>query len=274
MLVDKWRVFRAADGAEGAAVSQPAGETPDAAQDAPEGQQAADQTAASAETQAEQPDAEAARRAKAEKNKDRRFARLTAITAEAQMRAEEAERRAQAAEALLAAGKAPEGATQPPTARQPGEDVNAAAERILAQRQFEQARTSLIEAGTKEIGEDAWNEKTAILHDMGATQNPAFMAALVELPGAHKIVAELADDLDQLESLLKLSPAAMAAKLGRMSALAEIPKQAAISKAPKPVTPVGGTARAEPDPDKMTMAEYVAFRNKTAPRHLGGVGKR
>lgn len=203
--------------------------------------------------------------------KDRRFAHLTAKLGDASRRAEEAEARARALEEMIAARgteAAPE--TKPQPALKPDE-IRAAAASLLEQERFEERRLALIGDGIKDFGEDGWQDKTTILHEFGATANPAFMQAITELPEGAKIVAALADDVDQLEALLKKSPAAMAAHLGRMSAqLEQTPKKPLLSNAPKPVAPVGGSAKAEADPSKMSMKEYAAWREKTAPRSLGG----
>jgi small-conductance mechanosensitive channel len=208
--------------------------------------------------------------------KDRRFAHLTAKLGDASRQRDADAARIKALEELLAARTTDPGAEPPKQQQQtPSQDaVRVEAERLREQERFNERRTALIGEGVKDLGEEAWNEKTSILHEYGATANAAFMQAITELPEGAKIVAALADDVDQLEGLLRKSPAAMAAHLGRMSAQFEAPKKAPLSTAPKPVTPVGGSARAEVDPSKMSMKEYAAYRAKTAPRSLGGHGKK
>ena len=203
---------------------------------------------------------------------ERRFAILTSrLATEAEARAA-AERRAEAAEALLNAGKEKPAAI--PT--QPGETVEQAAERIVAQRDYDSRRNALVAAGEKELGKEAWAEKTGFLHDLGATGNQAFMQAIVAVPGATKLVAHLADDPDALATLLTKPPVAMAAEMGRMAAELTRPTPRPLSNAPRPATPVQAAAVvAEPDAydEKLSMSEYVALRRKTAPRHLGGQGR-
>jgi hypothetical protein len=209
------------------------------------------------------------------KQGDRRFAHLTARAAADKARADDAERRLAAAEALLAA-KTPDGDPAPRTTPTDAEIDRRAAERV-AQREFDGRRQSLIQQGMKELGPDAWTEKTDILGSLGATENPAFMQALVELPGAHKLVAKLADDADGLMALLAKSPVAMAAEMGRMAAEIDRTPARPLSNAPRPAAPIN-TPAVVPEPDvhdeKLSMAEYVALRRKTAPRHLGGQGNR
>lgn len=210
---------------------------------------------------------------------DRRFARLTAKSAADRVALQKAEAERDAFKALLEGREKPDGDGAPkpaPTAITP-EAVRVEARRMREEERVTERRTSLISDGVKELGEAAWNEKTSIIASLGATENAAFMQALMEMPNAPKLVAALADDSDRLSALLGKSPVAMAAEMGRMAAELDTkpePKPA-LSGAPKPVTPVTGRTVPEPtvyDP-KLSMKEYVALRQKEAPRHLGGARK-
>lgn len=200
----------------------------------------------------------------------KRFSTLTRSLSEKQREIETLRRQNQEAQALLDAQR---GADDPLVKHAQPPDVDARARELIAEREFDEKRLSLVQGGAKEFGQGAWTEKTEILHGLGATQNPAFMQALVELPNAAKLVAHLADDADALVALLRKSPVAMAAEMGRMDA--EISRQPTrtVSNAPKPVTPVD-TPRVVSEPtaydENLTMEQYVALRRKTAPRHLGG----
>lgn len=199
------------------------------------------------------------------KPQDRRFAVLTAKLATEAAARIAAEERTVAVEALLEAAKP---APDPAPTIASGETVEQAATRLIAQRDFDTRRTTLIAAGRKELGAEAWEEKTSFLHDAGATGNPAFMQALVELPGATKLVAHLADDPDALVALLAKPPVAMAAEMGRLAAeigrpvVAPVPR---LSNAPRPQAPVAPAAVvAEPDitDESLPMNEWVAAWDK------------
>jgi hypothetical protein len=251
----------AGEGAEDEGEAAPVIETPEPT----EGAQAAPETP--------QEGGDEAKPEPAGKSATRRVAHLQARASDAIRRAEEAERRAEAAEAMV---RQQNGSTEHPT-RQPTtrDEVVAEAQRIVAEERVRERRQLVIDAGVKEHGAETWNEKTAMLHTMGALARPDFMEALVDLPEAPALVVRLADDPDQLAALLAKRPAAMAAAMGRMAAemaVAEKPKE--ISRAPPPVKPVsGGRAAPAPDPEKMNTKEYIAWRNQTAPKHLGGQGK-
>lgn len=188
------------------------------------------------------------------KQGDRRFAILSAKAQADRDRADAAERELAATRALLQAAKpetTPAPAPPPPAAAA----IERAAQTLVAQREFERSRQAVIAAGTKEMGEAAWNEKTTILRDLGATDNQAFMQALVEIPGAHKLVAKFADDADGLMALLAKSPVAMAAEMGRMAAQIERPAARSLSSAPRPATPVS-TPAVVPEPDPLDDAQW------------------
>src|SRR6185312_14576836 len=174
---------------------------------------------------------------------DRRFAILSSrLTTEAEAR-RAAETELAAARALLNAGKPDEAPTPP------AETVEQAAARLVAERDSARARNALIEAGRKEYTAAVWDAHADVLHSMGATTNQAFMAALVELPNATKIVAHLAEDVDALQSLLNKSPLAMATEMGRMAAEMSRPAPARpLSNAPRPANPIASPAT-PPEPD-------------------------
>lgn len=198
---------------------------------------------------------------------DRHVANLTARLAATQAELQAAHNAREAAEALLRVGKSDE------APQRPQEAPDRAA--VRAEIEFDTRRQALVTTGLKELGTDAWNEKTSILHGLGATQNAAFMQALVEMPNAVKIVAELADDSDALVSLLNKSPSAMAAALGRMDAKMDAPApKPQLSNAPRPVPKVESTA-VVPEPtifdDGLDMKSWAALWDK---RQLALRGRR
>jgi hypothetical protein len=223
-------------------------------------QQEQQQQATTEEQQPEQPEQPKPRG-------DRRFAQVTARLAAKDQEIAELRRQFDAQRAILEAqGKE----TPQPTGSQ---DVEARAREIVEQQAFNQRRDAVVMKGNKEFGGEAWKEKTDALGAMGAYDNPAFLRALVDVPDAHKVAAHLADDPDALAALLSKPPLTMATEMGRMSAELSRPAARPVSQAPRPVTPVT-TPAVVPEPtaydENLSMADYVALRRKTAPRHLGG----
>jgi hypothetical protein len=222
-----------------------------------------DQVAEPAETQAE-PEQPKPRRA------DRHVANLTARLSAKEAEVAAAERRAAAAEAMLQAAREGNGTGQPQTFPT---DIEARADEIARQREFNKRLTDIDTAGKKEAGGETWEEAKSILTGLGATQNQAFLEALAETSNPTKIFAALADDSDEVVALLKKSPAAMAAHLGRLDAKMETTATPRASSAPRPPAPLR-TPAVQPEPDlydeKLSMKEWAAIWDKQAPRSLGG----
>lgn len=80
----------------------------------------------------------------------------------------------------------------------------------------------------------------------------------------------LADNLDEAESIIQLSrvdPLRAAARLGQVEAQIKSglsKRQTKTTSAPPPAPKVSGSAPVSVDPSKMTMAEYMAWRDKTS----------
>lgn len=202
---------------------------------------------------------------------ERRVANLTRKMADADRARAAAEARAEAAEALLRS-KDPD--ADAPAPRQPATDVEARATQLLAEREFNRRMTEIDNAG-KALGADQWEQAKATLGGLGATANTAFLQALAETENPAKIFADLADDTDVLMDLLAKSPAAMAARLGKMDAKLSTPAARPISNAPPPAPRVKTSGVApEPDPynypPNMSMKEWNAMMDSRLPRHLGG----
>lgn len=227
------------------------------------------QTAEVVET-TETPDAEPEPAPKPDKI-ERRVANLTRKMADADRARAAAEARAEAAEALL---RANDPDATPAPARQSATDVEARAAQLLAEREFGK-RMSEIDAAGKALGADQWEQAKATLTGLGATNNQAFLTALAETDNAARIFADLADDTDALMELLGKSPAAMAARLGKMDAKLSTPAARPISNAPPPAPRVKASGVApEPTiydyPQGMSMKEFNKMADQFLPPSLGG----
>lgn len=203
---------------------------------------------------------------------ERRIANLTRKMADEARLREAAERRADAAEALVSAGRTEA------TPATPATDIEARAAQIVAEREFNRRLTEIDASGKKEIGAEAWEQAKATLGSLGAVNNQAFLQALAEAENPAKIFAHFADDTDALMDLLKKSPAAMAAKMGRMDADMSKPVVRALSAAPTPparVVPSGVVPEPSPYsyPPGMSMKEWSKMMDNVLPPSLGGKRK-
>lgn len=201
---------------------------------------------------------------------ERRIANLTRKMAEETRAREAAERERDAALALANAGK-----DDVPPRRDAPQDIEARAAELVARREFDARITEIDTSGKKELGADQWEQAKATMQGLGATANAAFLQALAETENPVKLFAQLADDTDALMELLQRSPAAMAARLGKMDAKLSQPVVRPLSAAPSPPPKVktGGVAP-EPDiynyPKNMSMREWNKIADQLLPVRLGG----
>lgn len=192
--------------------------------------------------------------------------RLTREKHDARRQAEQLQRELAVWKAMAEGKTPPEGSPAPaqPSPTVTPDEVQRQARAIVEQERVQARTQSLIDAGVKELGQNEWNEKTTIVANLGATENPAFMRAIVTVPNGHKVVAQLADNPDSLPALLRMDPVEMAAELGRIGAELTPPKPRRVSQAPAPGAPVGGRAVPEPslyDPN-LSMKEWSKLYDK------------
>jgi hypothetical protein len=111
-----------------------------------------------------------------------------------------------------------------------------------------------------------WADKCQALIQMGA--DAGFSQLLVETPEGHKIAAALADEPEELERIAALrSDRARAIELGKFAAKIEgrpAPPRRALSQAPPPIRPIGGSRTVEPSEATMTAQQLVDFYSKQA----------
>lgn len=180
----------------------------------------------------------------------------------------------EAAEAKLAA-LAPKPDAEQPKPFDPKEFeglIEQRAQSLLAQKDMERRSRGFLEAGEKEFGATAFQEKCNEVAALGAGDSREFMQLVTDadvLPDGHKVVAALADHPEEAQRILAMDPIKMAGALVRFASTIKPPEKQ-ISNAPAPIKPVGGTAKASEPSDTMTMEQWIALRNKTARVSAGG----
>jgi hypothetical protein len=86
--------------------------------------------------------------------------------------------------------------------------------------------------------------------------NPVFMQAVTSMDDGHKVVAQLAENPQKAIEILSLPPVAMAVALARYASSTPAPKPPPVSTAPKPVKPIAGAAKVDPDLTKASDSEW------------------
>jgi hypothetical protein len=135
------------------------------------------------------------------------------------------------------------------------------------ERDFNARCNDIYRKGRDEFGEEM-DEAVAALTAAGWNANrPDALAALTQLPDAHKVYHHLASDLDNAARVLSLPPMQMAMELTRLAGdpgtRASVPGD--VSRAPAPIRPVGGNsarrALSSDDP-RLSMADFIRLRDK------------
>ena len=200
--------------------------------------------------------------------RDRRIAQLTA-------RLREAERRAQPATPGTPSGTPP---VAPPAAPEDDQGrIAAAAEALVAQREFNNACNAAADEGRKAFSDfDSRVQslvRTVDPQDRNAVQSyNNLVAAALETGKAHEILHRLGGDLNEASRLMSLPPVKMAVEVARLAAT---PVQPGTS-APKPIQPVGGRSAphteidpGDPRSDNLSTREWMSRREAQLSRSRG-----
>lgn len=180
----------------------------------------------------------------------------------------EAERRAAEAEAKLKALEKPSEGTERHEIPDVDKLVSQRAEQLVAEREYNARMNAWNNAGIKEYGKESFYEKANTLASYGALERPDFMQIVVDpdlVEDGHKVVAALADDPEEAMRILSLPPVAMSAALVRYAdkIAKPTPKAKPVTKAPDPIKPISGTAKASDEPTDSDSDEEW-FRKREA----------
>lgn len=144
---------------------------------------------------------------------------------------------------------------QPMTADQ----IRAEAARLVAQEKFDAACNKVFDAGKTEFQD--WDTSLRTFQMLGGA-SPEFLEAVTSMDAGHKVLHHLGQNPEEAERLLSLPPLRMALELARLETTVGQAKPAPVSKAPAPISPVGGkSAPVEPE-EFASTADYVAWRKR------------
>lgn len=91
--------------------------------------------------------------------------------------------------------------------------------------------------------------------------HPAILEVLAASDHGPAVVHHLGAHLDVADRISRLPPHLAAAELARIEAKVSAPRTKPVTKAPNPAPTLGGGATASKDPDRMTVDEWVRWRN-------------
>jgi hypothetical protein len=130
------------------------------------------------------------------------------------------------------------------------------AEKLYQQRKFQERSEEIYNDGLKAYPKD-WNVVLGSFGQEGGLA-PYVVEAIMETDSPTKVTYYLGKNLDEYVRIRDLKPAAMGAALEKIAAKLNTPppvKQQ--SKAPAPIKTITGSARANLDPEKMSMDEWI-----------------
>src|SRR5690348_10352048 len=189
--------------------------------------------------------------------------------AENKRRAALAEQQVAELKARLAVEEAAKAKSETPTPtsltrEQYERDVKAEALRQVQAERYQARSQTWLNNGVKEYGMEAFNERCDLLAAMGASDKPDFMEVILDpdiIPDGHKVVAQLAEKPEEAQRILAMpSPVQRAAALVKFSMTIPAEKKQ-ISNAPKPISPIGGTAKQSAPSETDDIKTWVAKRN-------------
>lgn len=106
---------------------------------------------------------------------------------------------------------------------------------------------------------------------LGENVDSTFLETVNELDDAAMIIHHLGNNPEEAAKIVSLAPKKMAIELARLESTLKKPSKE-ISQAPPPITPVGGKAKSEinPDADDVPMDKWLEWRNKQLERRRSG----
>lgn len=198
----------------------------------------------------------------------RRFAEMTRSRHDAQREADEAKAQAETYRRLLEATQRGE---QVEPNQQPGakpavndEDrIQQAAQRLNAEQSFNTRCNSVFETGKAEL--PGFEEAVKNLGMVGVTN--AFLADVVGLDDAHKVLHALGSNPDEAIRILALPPLQQGRELERIASKAPTRVTKPVSNAPEPITSRVDTGKpGGKSLENMSMDEFMAARNSQSKR--------
>lgn len=133
----------------------------------------------------------------------------------------------------------------------------------LATERFNEACNKTFEQGVAAYGADFENAASTMTQALGdeIQKRPEFLQVITDLENGHQVYYELSRNPEEAERLLKMPAHKMILELGRMSDKVAKPAVKPISKAPAPVSPVGGTPKntARLEDDDVPMDQFATL---------------
>lgn len=136
--------------------------------------------------------------------------------------------------------------------------IEAKARELVEAQSFNSACNAANDEGVKQYGE-AFRQSVQTLQAIGVMDR-TFLQAAIDTDKPAAVIHYLGQNPEEMERISGLSPTKMAVALERVASKATAKGAAPVSKVPAPVKPVGGKTVSEGDPNKMSMADWLKWR--------------
>ena len=136
--------------------------------------------------------------------------------------------------------------------------IEAKAREIVEAQSFNAACNAANDEGVKQYGE-AFRQSVETLQAIGVMDR-TFLQAAIDTDKPAVVIHYLGQNPEEMERISALSPTKLAVALERIAGKATAKSAAPVSKVPAPVKPVGGKAVSEGDPNKMSMEDWLKWR--------------
>lgn len=144
---------------------------------------------------------------------------------------------------------------QPAAKPMTADEIRAEAKKLVQQERFDEACNKTFEAGKKDFPD--WDASLRTFGMLGGAPQE-FLEAVTAMDAGHRVIHHLGANPEAAERLLALPPLRMAMELTRLEA--QLSKAAPVSKAPPPISPVGGRAAPAEPTEFGSTEEYIAWR--------------
>ncbi len=139
--------------------------------------------------------------------------------------------------------------------------VTERATQVAAQNAYTEHCNKIYNAGVVEYGKEGFDAAVAAINETFGGLPPTFVEAVTDATDSpHKMLAYLGENSDLLEEIAQMPPHRQGAALAKLDVKLNTPQPPKpVSKAPPPIRPVSGSAKAEFDFDKASTAEQVRY---------------
>lgn len=150
------------------------------------------------------------------------------------------------------------------SARQELSNARTAAAKAAETRQVEEHFLSIQERVQQHFtqGPQKYADFDAVVYDDDLSITPTMAEVIAESEVGMELAYWLGKNPEEAAKIARMRPAQAARAMALQEAKLATPAPAPTSKAPTPITPVGGKSVIEKDPSQMTDAEFNAWRRK------------